>query len=148
MLRDVLETDLAIFFEQQREPAANRMAAFPAREREAFFPHWRDNVLANPSARVRTIVVDGAVAGYVSSWEQEGERLVAYWLGQAYWGRGIGSSALREFLDIETTRPLRAYVAALNVGSMRVLERCGFRRVDDAVAGVDGVEEYRYELSA
>jgi hypothetical protein len=34
-LRDVTEDDLPIFFEHQQDPDANRMAAFPAREREA-----------------------------------------------------------------------------------------------------------------
>jgi hypothetical protein len=36
-LRDVEEDDLEIFFEHQREPEANRVAAFPARDRDAFF---------------------------------------------------------------------------------------------------------------
>jgi len=40
ILRDVIESDLPIFFEHQRQPEANRMAAFPARAREAFMAHW------------------------------------------------------------------------------------------------------------
>jgi hypothetical protein len=39
-LRDVSDDDLPIFFEQQREPDANQMAAFPARDRDAFMAHW------------------------------------------------------------------------------------------------------------
>ena len=148
VLRDVVEADLPVFFEHQREPAANRMAAFPAREREAFFAHWRENVLGNAGARTKTIVVDGEIAGYVASWEDGGTRLVAYWLGIAYWGRGIGTAALSEFLGHETTRPLHAWVAAHNAASIRVLERCGFRRVGDAVTGADDVEEYLYCLEA
>jgi hypothetical protein len=35
-LRDVIESDLPIFFEQQRDPDANHMAAFPARASDAF----------------------------------------------------------------------------------------------------------------
>jgi RimJ/RimL family protein N-acetyltransferase len=147
-LREVEESDLPIFFEHQREPDANRMAAFPARERDAFFAHWRKNVLGNASSRNKTILVDGDVVGYVSSWEQGGDRLVAYWLGRAYWGRGIGTAALREFLAHETTRPLHAHVAVRNVGSIRVLEHCGFRRVAGAVAGADDVEEVLYRLEA
>ena len=38
-LRDVTADDLPVFFEHQREPEANQMAAFPAREREAFMAH-------------------------------------------------------------------------------------------------------------
>jgi RimJ/RimL family protein N-acetyltransferase len=142
MLRDVEEADLPVFFEHQREPDANRMAAFPARERDAFFAHWREKVLGNASARNKTIIVDGDVVGYVASWEGDGKRLVAYWIGRAYWGRGIGTSALREFLAQETRRPLHAFVAAQNVASIRVLERCGFQRV----GGADDVEEYLFCL--
>ena len=36
LLRDVIASDLPIFFEQQFDPVANQMAAFPARDREAF----------------------------------------------------------------------------------------------------------------
>jgi hypothetical protein len=38
-LREVIESDLPIFFEQQHDPQANQMAAFPARDREAFMVH-------------------------------------------------------------------------------------------------------------
>ncbi len=40
-LRDVTEDDLPILFEHQREPDANRMAAWPARSHGAFMAHWR-----------------------------------------------------------------------------------------------------------
>ena len=148
LLRDVIEEDLPVFFEHQRDPEANRMAAFPAREWDAFVAHWREKVLGNPSNRKKTIVVDDAVVGYVSSWEQDGKRLVAYWLGRAYWGRGIGTSALRKFLAHETTRPLYAFVAVQNVASIRVLERCGFQRVVGAAKGPDDVDEYLFCLDA
>jgi RimJ/RimL family protein N-acetyltransferase len=130
MLRDVTPDDLPIFFEHQRDPDANRMADFPAREWDAFMTHWRTNVLGNASGRKQTIVVDGQVAGNVVSWDQAGKRLVGYWIGRAYWGQGVATAALTEFLRHETTRPLYAYVAAHNAGSIRVLEKCGFRRVD------------------
>jgi RimJ/RimL family protein N-acetyltransferase len=139
MLRDVIQDDLPIFFEHQQDPEANRMAAFPAREWDAFMAHWRANVLGDASNRKKTIVVDGSVAGNIVSWEQAGKRLVGYWIGRAYWGRGVATAALAEFLGHETTRPLYAYVAAHNAGSIRVLEKCGFRRVG-------GVEDDLFRL--
>lgn len=39
LLRDVTESDLPIFFEQQLDPDATAMAAFPSRDREAFMAH-------------------------------------------------------------------------------------------------------------
>lgn len=39
-LRPAVKSDLPIFFEHQREPEANKMAAFPARDRDDFMAHW------------------------------------------------------------------------------------------------------------
>ena len=42
-LRDVIESDLPIFFEQQLDPEANYIVAFTARDptdRDAFIAHW------------------------------------------------------------------------------------------------------------
>jgi RimJ/RimL family protein N-acetyltransferase len=147
VLRDVLETDLPIFFEQQRDPEAGRMAAFPARTWDAFLTHWRTRVLVDPRGRVQTVVVDGQVAGHVVRWEQDGQRLVGYWLGREFWGRGVATAALREFLTGEAARPLVAHVAAHNLGSIRVLEKCGFHR-EGASRGDDGVDELLFRLAA
>lgn len=146
MLRDVIESDLPILFEHQRDPVANRMAAFPARDWDAFVAHWRGRVLADPSAYKKTILIGDDVAGNIGSWNQDDKRLVGYWIGRAYWGRGIATAALAEFLAHDTTRPLHAFVAALNVGSIRVLEKCGFRRVGEGHIEEDGVEEYLFRL--
>lgn len=126
ILRDVVPDDLPIFYEHQRDPDATRMAAFPARDRAAFDAHWATNILGNPSAITRTIVADGIVAGNIGSWTQDGVRLVGYWIGRAHWGRGIATRALAAFLHQVTERPIHAHVASHNVGSIRVLEKCGF----------------------
>jgi RimJ/RimL family protein N-acetyltransferase len=147
MLRKVVENDLPTFFEHQQDQEANAMAAFPAREWDAFISHWHTNVLGNPANEVRTILVGDEVAGYVSSWEQEGKRLVGYWIGREYWGRGIASSALGEFLRVhERRRPIHAYVALSNARSMRVLEKCGFKPVGEPVSEPGGVTEVLFLL--
>ena len=124
-LRAATESDLPIFFEHQRDPEANHMAAFPARDRETFMAHWA-KTLGDGSVTMRTVVVDGKVAGNVVSWDQEGRREVGYWIGREFWGKGIATRALSAFLSQETTRPLYAYVASHNVASIRVPEKCGF----------------------
>jgi RimJ/RimL family protein N-acetyltransferase len=147
MLRSVIEDDLPIFFEHQRDQVAISMAAFPSREWDAFLSHWRQNVLGNPGNEAWTILVDDQAAGYVASWEQEGRRLVGYWIGREYWGRGIARSALDEFLGIhEHHRPIHAYVALSNVRSIRVLEKCGFQRVGEPAADSEGVNEVLFQL--
>jgi RimJ/RimL family protein N-acetyltransferase len=124
VLRDVVEEDIRVFFDQQNEPEAIRMAVWLPREREAFFEHWR-NILRTDGLVAKTIVSDGDVAGNITSWEREGKRYVGYWVGQEYWGRGLATRALAELVE-ELGPPLYAEVATTNVGSIRVLEKCGF----------------------
>jgi RimJ/RimL family protein N-acetyltransferase len=133
LLREVDEDDLEVFFKQQLDPEATAMAAFPARDRETHFAHWR-NVAANATAVSRTVLVDGQVAGNVGSWELDGERYVGYWFGKSYWGRGVATSALSQFLEVLSTRPLYAHVAQHNRASIRVLEKCGFRFIGEKQA--------------
>lgn len=126
-LRNVEPDDLPIFYEHQLDEDATRMAAFPSRDRAAFDAHWATNILGNPEAITQTILADGAVAGYIGSWRQDGVRLVGYWIGKELWGRGVATRALAAFLLHVTERPLHAHVAEHNAGSTRVLEKCGFR---------------------
>lgn len=126
-LRTVGPTDLPIFFEHQLDTDATRMAAFPSRDRVAFDAHWATNVLGNPVAVTRTVLVGDQVAGYVGSWTQDGDRLVGYWIGKEHWGHGVATRALGAFLRVVTERPVCAHVAKHNLGSIRVLEKCGFR---------------------
>jgi RimJ/RimL family protein N-acetyltransferase len=129
-LRDVVESDLPVFFEHQRDPEATAMADFPARDRDAFDAHWA-RILADDSLTKKTIVFEGQVAGNAVSWPQDGRRLVGYWLGREFWGKGLATRALAELVDELGTRPLHAYVAKTNIGSIRVLEKCGFVRSDE-----------------
>ncbi|HYY06073.1 MAG TPA: GNAT family N-acetyltransferase, partial [Candidatus Limnocylindria bacterium] len=142
LLRDVAEADLETFYEQQRDPESVRMAAVPGRDRASFMAHWTKNVLGNEAADIQTIVVDGRVAGHVVCWEQEDKRLVGYWLGREFWGRGVATRALAQFLGHVSARPLYAHVAPHNRASIRVLQKCGFR-----IAGEDD-DDVVLELAA
>jgi RimJ/RimL family protein N-acetyltransferase len=150
-LRDVIEADLPIFFEHQLDPEATRMAAFPSRDKDAFMAHWA-KILADETGGKQTILVDGQVAGNVVSWGALGERDVGYWIGRQYWGQGVATKALAAFLSYETIRPLYAHVAKHNIGSQRVLEKCGFSICGEeqgvSVAGGDEVDEIIMKLSA
>jgi hypothetical protein len=82
-LREVEEDDLAIFFDQQQDRAANRMAAFAARNRQSFRAHWT-RILGDETVAKQTVLADGQVAGKIVSFDQVGERAVGYWFGRAY----------------------------------------------------------------
>ena len=144
-LRDVRDDDLQALFEHQTDPEANRMANFDARDRDAFMAHWA-KILANETGLARTVMHGDAVAGNVVSWTHDDERDVGYWIGREHWGKGVATAALSAFLDELDTRPLYAHVAAHNVGSIRVLEKCGFERTDDGSTTADGVEELLLKL--
>ena len=127
-LRDVSEADLPTFYEQQLDPQATELAAFPARARVPFMQHWT-RIMADNTNTLKTIVFNGQVAGNIMSWDQDDRREVGYWLGREFWGRGIATRALQSMLGCVTQRPLYAHVAKHNVASRRVLEKCGFRIV-------------------
>lgn len=150
-LRSVEDSDLGVFFDHQADPEAAEMAAFPARDQDQFAAHWA-KIRADPTAILRTIVADGVVAGNIVSWLQHGQRLLGYWVGRGQWGRGVATQALLRFVDEVSTRPLYAHVAVHNVGSIRVLQKCGFRRDrgQEAEAPVpdDGIEEFIFVLNA
>lgn len=147
VLRPPVEADLPIFYEQQLDPEATAMAGFPSREREPFMAHWR-KIMADRSVKLRAIVFEGCVAGNIVSFDQSGEREVGYWLGREYWGKGIATEALLQFLEQEATRPLYADVTRHNIGSRRVLEKCGFRllREDTGLSLEPGVQLEEYVL--
>ena len=130
-LREVRDEDLAVLFEQWADPVAAQMAAFTApdhNDRDAFERRW-SRLRADESVIARAIVVEGDVAGTIGSWGGPGEREVTYWIGRAHWGKGIATCALKAFLTVDPSRPLRGRVAHDNVASRRVLEKCGFRVV-------------------
>src|SRR5436309_8753677 len=109
-LRDVIESDLPIFFEYQLDPEANYMAAFTARDptnRDAFRAHWA-RIMNDETNTIQTILFDNQVAGSVGSYKDEelGELEITYWIGREYWGKGIATRALSTFLDHVPVRPL------------------------------------------
>jgi RimJ/RimL family protein N-acetyltransferase len=150
-LRQVEDRDVDVFFDHQADPQAVEMAAFPARDRDQFSAHWA-KVRADDTNVVRTIVADGAVAGHIGSWQDHGQQLLGYWVGREWWGRGVATRALALLVDEVSIRPLQAHVAAHNVGSVRVLEKCGFGRdraqEAEAPASDDGIEELVFVLDA
>ncbi len=144
-LRKVVQDDLPIFFEHQRDEEASKMAAFPSRSWEAFMAHWA-KIMANVNVTNQTILINEQVAGNIASFEMDGEREIGYWIGREFWGKGIASESLKQFLGQEVRRPLFAHVAKHNIASRRVLEKCGFEIIREdkwrPIPNEDEVEEF------
>lgn len=152
LLRALVEDDLNHFFAHQLDADANWMAAFTAKnpaDRAAFDAHWR-KILADERIILRTILYGEEVAGHITVHPWFGEPEISYWLGKAYWGKGIATAALSTFLGLATMRPLHARVAQDNIASRRVLEKCGFTIIgaDKGFAQARGtiVEEFILRL--
>ncbi|MCZ6765429.1 MAG: GNAT family N-acetyltransferase [bacterium] len=151
LLRDVLEEDFPVFFEHQLDPDACAMAAFAARERDAFMLHWTE-ILSDDTIAKKTILFDGRVAGYIVSFGQPDKQQLGYWIGKTFWGKGVATRALLAFLGFVKTRPLHAHVAKHNLASLRVLEKCGFtihgEDTAPSEAGDPDVEEFVLRLGS
>jgi len=128
-LRGLRDEDLEALFEQWADPVAAHMAAFTAPDHmdRGAFERRLSRLRADETVIVKVIVVDGEVAGTIGSWGDPDEREVTYWIGRSFWGKGIATRALTAYLAVDPARPLHARVAADNLASRRVLEKCGFR---------------------
>lgn len=125
LIREVRDSDLPEFFEQQKDPRSNAMAGVAARDAENFAAHWQ-KIRSDGCNHLRTIVLGETVAGHLVSWAVEDTRYIGYWIGRKLWGRGLATRALTLFLDEVSERPLHAMISRDNAGSRRVLERNGF----------------------
>jgi len=149
-LREVAASDLEAFYVHQLDPEAVRLAAFvnPKRkEKAAFDAHWA-RILQSPQNTTRTIVANGQVVGHVACYPQDGHTEVTYWLGREFWGRGLATQALQLMLQLVTQRPIFGRTATGNPGSLRVLQKCGFKLIgqDKGFAAGRGEETEEYIL--
>jgi RimJ/RimL family protein N-acetyltransferase len=152
-LRPLQPEDLDQFFDHQQDPEANLMAAFTARnpaDRGVFDHHW-GSIINDPKVIVRTIEHNGEVAGSILVFENETIPEISFWTASRYWGQGITTSAVDAFLAEYTARPLRARVPQDNIGSIKVLERRGFKVIEESAdfsnARAAVVKEFIMELS-
>lgn len=153
-LRKTELADLDQLFLFQLDPEACYQAAFMAKDhadKEAYITKYT-RLLSDPTINNRTILVNGSIAGSVAKFVMEGDAEITYWIDKQYWGQGIATKALTEFLKIETTRPIYGRVAFDNIGSQRVLEKCGFVKIGTdrgfANARQAEIEEYIFIHSA
>ena len=131
-------------------PEVQRLAADPAVAEMTRLPHpypegeaerfIREEALPDRAAGTGyrfAVLAGGRFVGTVSLKDVDraaGQAETGYWIGQPYWGHGYATEGLRgavrcgfEELDL---RRIYAWVVDRNVGSVRVLEKLGFRRYE------------------
>ncbi len=128
-LRNVQDKDLDIFFEHQQDIVSQQMAAFIHKDpsdRTAFDAHW-NKIMNNKEVIIKTILFEDQVAGHIAKFVMFDEPELTYWIGNEFWGKGIGTQGLKLFLEELSIRPIYARAASDNLRSIRVLEKCGFK---------------------
>jgi RimJ/RimL family protein N-acetyltransferase len=153
-LRPVKDSDLDTLFDQMRDPEAVWMAAFTTEDpgdRSAFDAHMA-KVRGSPDITMRAVTSDGGLVGSIASFVVDGQTEITYWIDRAAWGTGVATRALAQFLDLVSVRPLHARAASDNGGSLRVLEKSGFKAIGTEIsfaAGRNGeIEETILRLDA
>lgn len=152
-LRQTRIEDLYILFQFQLDEEANYLAAFIPKDPtdKSAYLSKHTKLLNDPTINYLTITVNDNIVGSIVKFEMEGEAEITYWIDKEYWGQGIATKALREFLTVETKRPICGRVAFDNVGSQKVLEKCGFVKAakERSYANVrrTEIEEFIYKLT-
>jgi len=140
-IRRAVPDDLPALYRQQLDADAVAMAVVYSKDEPSFAAHW-DKIFNNPAvtAMVIELPIEGqqTVVGHVTSFPIEDEYFVGYWVDKACWGQGIASRALELLIEMVDERPLYARAASSNVGSIRVLEKCGFTLIRHEMGEDDG----------
>ena len=151
-LRPTEISDLNFLFQFQLDKEGGYLAAFMPKDptdKSAYLNKYT-KLLDDPTVNNQTIILDNIIVGSIAKFVMEGDTEITYWIDRKFWGQGIATIALIEFLVIETNRPIFGRVAFDNFGSQKVLEKCGFVKVGSdkgfANARQTEIEEFIYKL--
>ncbi|TAN19760.1 MAG: N-acetyltransferase [Chitinophagaceae bacterium] len=152
-LRRTEVSDLDYLFQFQLDKEAGYLAAFMPKDAadKSTYLNKYIKLLNDPTVNNHTIMVDNIIIGSIAKFVREGDAEITYWIDRNFWGQGVATKALQEFLAIETTRPILGRVAFDNTGSQKVLEKCGFVKTGTdkgfANARQTEIEEFIYKLN-
>lgn len=138
VLRPWTNDDMAslVFHGNNRKVWRNLTDSFPHPYTEEDAEQWI-TLAGNPGTGIHLAIdVDGQAVGSIGIVRRAGigryTGQLGYWLGEAYWARGLATAAVRALsdrvLERGRFRRLEATVLAWNPASMRVLEKAAFVR--------------------
>lgn len=151
-LRPTTVNDLDTLFQFQLDKEGGYLAAFMPKDydnKTAFIEKYT-KLINDPTVNNQTILIDDEIVGSIAKFIMFNEAEITYWIDRNYWGKGIASIALKTFLEYEKTRPIYGRVAFDNIGSQKVLEKCGFNKIGTdkgyASARQTEIEEFIYVI--
>ena len=148
------EENAAVYFERTRSAAIQRFLPQRAQTLEEALADFRKTREPGAESFGRTIQADGRYVGdvwcYCMDRSGDPQAMVSYCVfEQALWGRGVASEALGLFLEEIRERfgleRIGAFTFTANQGSVRVLEKNGFRLAETLVE--DGTASGYYTKS-
>jgi RimJ/RimL family protein N-acetyltransferase len=128
------DKDALVRYANNRNVWRNLTHIFPHPYTDADADAWYSHLESMPEPTHWAIEVEGGAVGAIGCSIGKGIRAKSarfgYWLGEAYWGRGIMTAAVQRVAPYALERyrlvRLESPVFAWNPASMRVLEKCGF----------------------
>src|SRR6185312_6806302 len=102
-LRPTEIADLETSFKFQLDKEGGYLAAFMPKDptdKAAYITKYT-KLLADPTVNNQTIFIDSVIVGSIAKFVMEGNTEITYWIDRKFWGQGIATKALRDFLNIE-----------------------------------------------
>lgn len=124
---------------------ANVLDSFPYPYSRRDAEQWIAYNKALKPAQNLAILLNGQVVGGIGLSLQEGNFVacadLGYWVAEAYWNQGVATKAIKSFTDyafryFPELQRIEASVAAYNLASMRVLQKCSF--------GLEGIQRQKF----
>ena len=92
-------------------------------------------IVDNEEFNLNIFLNDGLIGGVGLTLAEDDFYELGYWLGVEYWGQGYATESVMELLSYaKTNMPCEKFMANVfkeNVASAKVLEKNGFKRVED-----------------
>ena len=138
-LRERTETHVRIQYEKIRDPEIWAMIPMTEKTLEQTIADYEKTLLPDATSYGRTVYVDGVYVGdvwcYCIDQNEEPNAMVAYCVFEkAYWGKGVATEALKQFLEYAVPRfglrTVGGFTYCDNRASLRVLEKNGFVKME------------------
>jgi [ribosomal protein S5]-alanine N-acetyltransferase len=130
-LKSTKFADLDILFRFQLYKEVKNLAAVRTKyqpNKTAYITKYT-KLLNDPSINNQTIFINNIIVGSIAKFERDNDAEVTYLIDKNFWGQGIATIALKQFLTIEIARPIFGRTAFDNFASQRVLEKCDFKKI-------------------